>query len=132
MNNSINQFYKFIITGGIAATINITSRIFLSKFISFGLSVFISYLIGLTAAFILARKFVFENSKNSLIRAMLGFLTVNLFAILQTWVLSVISRNYLLVFIPMGANRDLISHIIGVSIPAISSYYGHKHISFRK
>ena len=58
------EFILFILTGGLSATINLSSRIIISNFLIFEISVLISYLIGMITAYYLAKKYVFLNSKN--------------------------------------------------------------------
>jgi putative flippase GtrA len=40
-------------------------------------------------------------------------------------------RNWLLPLLGIVVFRDLLAHAIGVAVPVVSSYFGHKYISFR-
>lgn len=82
-------------------------------------------------AFFLAKQYVFTRSRISLRRSFAGFALVNLVAVLQTWVVSVAMRNWVLPLLGIIALRDLIAHTTGVLVPVVTSYLGHKHISFR-
>ena len=126
------EFLLFLITGGVAALVNVVSRVGFSQVMRFELAVLLAYSVGMLTAYVLARKFVFLQSRTSLRRSFAAFALVNLFAVLQTWLVSVGLRNWLLPLLGIVVLRDLIAHGIGVAVPVLSSYFGHKHISFRQ
>jgi putative flippase GtrA len=111
--------------------INIVSRIGFSTVVRFELAVLLAYGIGMLTAYLLARRFVFVDSRTSIRRSFAAFALVNLFAVLQTWLVSVGLRNWLLPLLGIAVFRDLLAHSIGVAVPVVSSYFGHKHISFK-
>ena len=125
------EFTLFLLTGGVAALINVVSRIGFSTVMSFELAVLLAYGIGMLTAYSLARRFVFLNSRTSVRRSFAAFALVNLFAVLQTWLVSVGLRNWLLPLLGIVVFRDLLAHGIGVAVPVVGSYFGHKHISFK-
>lgn len=125
------EFLLFLVTGGIAALVNVVSRVGFSQLLRFELAVLLAYGVGMLTAYLLARKFVFLQSRTSVLRSFAAFALVNLFAVLQTWLVSVGLRNWLLPLLGIVVLRDLIAHSIGVTVPVLSSYFGHKHISFR-
>ena len=126
------EFLLFLITGGVAALVNVVSRVGFSQLLRFELAVLLAYCVGMLTAYVLARKFVFLQSRTSVRRSFAAFALVNLFAVLQTWLVSVGLRNWLLPLLGIVVLRDLIAHGIGVAVPVLSSYFGHKHISFRQ
>ncbi|CAK6697341.1 GtrA family protein [Synechococcus sp. CBW1107] len=126
------EFLLFLITGGVAALVNLVSRVGFSQLLRFELAVLLAYGVGMLTAYVLARKFVFLQSRTSVRRSFAAFALVNLFAVLQTWLVSVGLRNWLLPLLGIVVLRDLIAHGIGVAVPVLSSYFGHKHISFRQ
>lgn len=126
------EFLLFLITGGIAALVNVVSRVGFSQVLRFELAVLLAYGVGMLTAYVLARKFVFLQSSTSVRRSFAAFALVNLFAVLQTWLVSVGLRNWLLPLLGIVVLRDLIAHGIGVAVPVLSSYFGHKHLSFRQ
>ncbi len=130
-NSQRREFTLFLITGGLAALINVVSRIGLSTVVRFELAVLLAYGVGMVTAYMLARKFVFLSSRTSIRRSFAGFALVNLFAVLQTWLVSIGMRNWLLPLLGIVVFRDLLAHAIGVAVPVVSSYFGHKYISFR-
>ena len=124
------QFILFVCSGGIAALVNIISRVILSYYLTFEVSIVIAYLIAIITAYFLAKIFVFKTKKIKLYRSFTFFFLVNIFGIFQTWIVTMLLRNYLFEFININSNRDLFAHMIGVFVPVFSSYYGHKYISF--
>lgn len=126
------EFLLFLISGGVAALVNVISRVGFSLWLHFELAVLLAYGVGMLTAYVLARTVVFRQSGTSLRRSFAAFALVNLFAVLQTWLVSVGLRNWLLPMLGIVVLRDFIAHGIGVAVPVLSSYFGHKHISFRQ
>ena len=122
----------FLFTGGVAAIVNVISRVGFSQLLRFELAVLLAYCVGMLTAYVLARKFVFLQSRTSVRRSFAAFALVNLFAVLQTWLVSVGLRNWLLPLLGIVVLTDLLAHGIGVAVQVLSSYFGHKHISFRQ
>jgi len=125
------QFVFFLLTGGVAAAINFVSRVFYSHWFNFSLSIVIAYITGMIAAFVLARIFVFTESKHSLQRSALFFVLVNVVSICQTWVVSIALAFYVLPMVGWKFFVAEISHAVGIIVPVFSSYIGHKHWTFR-
>jgi putative flippase GtrA len=95
------RFARFLLTGGIAAAVNVVSRYFLSMAMEYRWAVIAAYLCGMTTAWILSRLFVFEGSGRSRAEEYMRFGIVNVVAAAQVWAVSV-----------------------------FTSYLGHKHFSF--
>ena len=126
------QFISFVITGGIAAAVNFGSRIVYSVWVDFSIAVVLAYLTGMVTAFILARIFVFTTSNTTLHRSALLFVVVNVFAILQTWAVSMFLAYWGLPALGVDAFVEEIAHGVGVLVPVFTSYLGHKHWSFKE
>jgi len=126
------QFIKFLFTGGIAAGVNLTSRYLLNLVISFEISVVIAYLLGMITAYILARIFVFEASGRSISSEIKRFSIVNLFALLIVWGISVSLARIVFPAMSFTWHANDIAHIIGVIVPAITSFIGHSKFTFKK
>lgn len=126
------QFYKFLISGGIAATVNFGSRFFYSTFVSFGYAVILAYITGMLVAFILFRVFVFKNSAQTLHKSVVYFILVNIVALIQVYIISVCLADYLFPYINFSFYPEAIAHAVGISIPTIISFIGHKRFSFRE
>ena len=125
------QFLGFLATGSIAAAVNVGSRVLYSHWLSFSPAVVLAYVTGMITAFVLARLFVFQSSTRKLNEAALYFILVNMFAVLQTWAISMLLLYYVLPRIGVTSNADIIAHTCGVVVPVFTSYLGHKHFSFR-
>lgn len=127
-----SEFIKFLITSGIAAGVNVIARLGFSQFMSYEAAIIPAYGVGMLSAYILARAYVFEASGQSVQREMSGFVFVNLIGLLVVWGVSVSLYRYILPAIGWTYKPDLVAHMIGVASPAITSYFGHKYISFGK
>ena len=125
------EFVAFVVTGGIAATVNFGSRIIYSQWLDFSVSVIVAYMTGMVTAFLLARYFVFSASTHSTTRSAFFFVLVNVFAVAQTWAISFALAFYLLPSFGVESFVTEIAHAVGVAAPVFTSYLGHKHFSFR-
>jgi len=126
------QFLLFVLSGGVAALVNIVSRLGFSQLLRFELAVLAAYGVGMVTAYVLARRFVFVASRQSVRRSFAAFALVNLVAVVQTWLVSIGMRHLLLPLVGMAALVELIAHGCGVIVPVFTSFLGHKHISFRE
>lgn len=127
----ISPFIRFLLTGGIAALVNIASRVLLSQLMRFEWAVVVAYLIGMSTAYFLARLFVFERSGQTITSEYTRFAIVNAVAIVQVWVISVALRNYIFPWVGFAWHPELVAHVIAVASPVVTSYYGHKLFTFR-
>ena len=125
------QFFYFILTGGLAALVNIITRFIFSFFFNFTLSIFLSYLIAMVFAYYLAGRFVFKKSKKPIYSSFALFSLINLLAICQTLLISIITREYLSGKMINFQYINLISHTLGVTTPVFTSFIGHKYFSFK-
>lgn len=125
------QFISFLITGGIAATVNFLSRIFYNQYCSFSASVIFAYLTGMVTAYVLAKIFVFKSSTQSMKRSAMIFALVNVLAAAQTWVISMGLNFYILPILGVQRYAPEIASAIGIAFPVFTSYLGHKRWSFR-
>ena len=125
------QFIIFSLTGAVAAGINFYSRIIISQWYSYSYSIIFSYFIGMFSFYILARMFVFRDSKQKTSRSVFFFIIINLVAIIQIWLVSNFLLLYFFPWTNMGFYVEEISHAIGLVFPIITSFYGHKFLSFK-
>lgn len=125
-----SEFIKFVLASGTAAACNILARWFLSSFMSFEVSVVIAYLIGMTVAFVLNRRFVFGKSERHVRSEAARFTLVNLLALMQVWVVSVALANWIFPAIGLVWQPELIAHVVGVISPIGTSFLGHKKYTF--
>jgi len=124
------EFFIFLMAGGGAALVNFFSRLILSQWMEFSSAIILAYLCGMTTAFILSKLFVFKNNDQSIGSSIFYFCLVNVFAILQTWVISMLFAYKVLPFLNVSKFVPEISHFIGIVVPVFTSYLGHKHWSF--
>lgn len=126
------QFFSFAIAGGIAAVANILSRILINHWLSYSASIWLAYLVGMITAFVLNRLFVFNEAGNRLHQQIFWFTAVNLIAVLQTWIVSLLLADHLFPWMGFDWHVETVAHAIGVAAPIITSYFGHKYITFRQ
>lgn len=125
------QFLVFLITGGFAAGVNFGSRILYSLWLDFSQAVILAYLTGMVTAFVLAKAFVFKDSQQAVHHSAMIFVLVNIVAILQTWGISLTLAHYVLPALGVKHSTLEIAHAVGVVVPVVTSYIGHKRWSFR-
>ena len=128
--NLNSEFTRFIITGGFAAGVNFLSRIGLSELMSYRYAVFFAYLIGMITAFVLSKIFVFQKSGQAASHEFIKFTIVNIVAVIQVWLISVGLAEYGFPALDFNFYPEEVAHLIGISVPVITSYYGHKYFTF--
>jgi len=125
------RFLRFVVTGGIAAGVNVGVCWLLSFVMSYEMAVALSYLAGMTTAFTLARTYVFDGEGGRATMQYSRFALVNAVAFAQVWLVSVGLARGLFPAIGYTFHADTVAHVIGVGSPIVTSYIGHKKISFR-
>ena len=125
------QFVIFLVTGGLAAAVNFVSRIVYNQWVDFSIAVVLAYVTGMVTAFVLARYFVFTESSQTIHRSILWFVVVNIVAVIQTWVISMLLAYYLLPRAGLTRFVPEMAHAVGVVVPVFTSYLGHKRFSFK-
>ena len=125
------RFLMFLVSGGVAAAANIGSRIVFGLWVPYWVSIVLAYLVGLTTAFVLMRALAFTTSSNATHHQAFWFVVVNLFGLLQTFAISLALAHWLFPLIGFEQGAATVAHAIGVIVPVITSYVGHKHLSFR-
>jgi putative flippase GtrA len=125
------EFLLFLGTGGVAALVNFSSRFFYNRFMGFSWAIVAAYLTGMGTAFVLAKMFVFRKTRNSTGQSIFFFTVVNVFALLQTWGISLLLAYKILPALGIQHSIEAIAHLTGIMVPVFTSYVGHKHLSFR-
>ncbi len=126
-----SQFVRFLVAGSFAAAINFGSRFLYSLFWSFEIAVVLAFVTGLTTGYLLSRFFVFHRSRHSALREMLLFFTVNMVALAQTWLVSIYLADFLIGVSVRDDNAYALAHFTGICFPLVTSYFGHKYLTFR-
>jgi putative flippase GtrA len=126
------QLFAFIVTSGIAALANFGSRAAFSLFAPYALAIVAAFVVGLSTAFVLNRRYVFVDGSGSVAQQFMRFTAVNLFGLVQTLAISLLLVEVALPAIGWTWYPHEIAHAIGIATPIITSFFGHKYFSFRK
>lgn len=126
------RFIRFLLTGGLAAIVNLVSRHWLNFDMSFASAVAVAYLIGMVTAYTLGRLFVFDRSGRSVTDELWRFALVNVFAAAQVWIISVGLAEYVFPASGLKWHPLDVAHLVGVAAPVFTSYLGHRHFSFAR
>jgi putative flippase GtrA len=125
------RFLRFVAVSAIAALVNLVSRILFSLVVPYPTAIALAFCAGISSAFLLNRRFVFEESAIPLRSQMFWFTAVNLFALAQTMAVSLVLEYWLFPRLGMHWHSETVAHLIGIAVPIVSSYFGHKLLSFR-
>jgi putative flippase GtrA len=125
------QFVRFLLAGGVAAAANYGSRFLFSRWVGYEQAIVLAYLVGMFAAFLLMRGHVFEAKGKVLAPQVVKFVGVNFLAVLQTLIISVVLARWVLPAWGVIDHAEALAHLVGVLIPVVTSYFGHKLFTFR-
>lgn len=125
------RFGLFLVAGACAAAANYVSRFGFSLWFSFPVAIVCAYLVGMAVAFVLMRHYVFEGGGKALGPQVMKFALVNLLAVTQTLVVSLLLARWLLPALGVTSHVEAIAHAVGVAVPVFTSYIGHKRATFR-
>jgi putative flippase GtrA len=126
------RFARFIAMGGIAAGANIGARWLLSFTMTFEAAVALSYLAGMTTAFVLMRLLVFDPSDRPVSAQFFRFAMVNAISFAQVWMVSVGLVRIVFPAAGFAWHEETVGHVIGVLSPVVTSYLLHQHFSFAR
>lgn len=122
--------WRFLLIGGLAAAVNVSTRFSLTPVLGFEAAVPVAYLTGMWLAYTLFRRCVFSASGRSVRSEVWRFSLVNLVALLLVWTISVGLAREVFPAIGFTWHAEDIAHLIGVLTPAASSWIGHKRYTF--
>jgi putative flippase GtrA len=128
--SGVRQFALFVIVGGLAALVNIVTRIGFSLITSFEVAVVLAFPIALSVAFVLNRLFVFNGAAGHAPTQYTHFIIVNLIAMVQVFVVSVLLARVIFPWANFAWNADTVAHVIGVASPVFTSYVLHGNYTF--
>ena len=125
------QFVRYLLSGGLAALANYGSRFVFSVWVPFEVAVVLAYMVGMCTAFVLMRRFAFQGSTRPAASQAMWFVAINALALAQT--VAVSSAMLRLAFPALGVHEhaEALAHALGIVAPVISSYFGHKWLTFR-
>lgn len=132
MLDKARNFILFVMTSGASACLNLIVRALLSAFLLYELAIAIAYVCSTTAAFLLARRFVFTSADGDWRGEYARFVMVNIMGFFQ--VLAVSSGLARIAFPAIGFEWHplLVAHFTGLASLAFTSYFAHARFSFRK
>lgn len=125
------QFFRFLLAGGFAACVNFFSRMVLNLWVPYAVAIVMAFVLGMVAAFVANRVFVFREANNSLQHQASWFVTINLAALLQTLAISLLLAGFFFPRLGFHWHEETVAHAIGIIVPVVTSYFGHRHLSFR-
>ena len=126
----MTQFVLFALVGGIAALVNILARLGFSLVTPFEVAIVLAFPVALTVAFLLNRYFVFSATDGHAPSQYARFLLVNLVALVQVFVVSVLLARVIFPWAQFTWNAETVAHVIGVLSPIVTSYALHKSFTF--
>lgn len=125
------RFGRYLLAGGAAAAANYGSRFVFSTWMPFEAAVVLAFLVGLVTGFTLMRQFVFDAAGKPVRAQAVKYLGVNLLALAQTLLVSSVLARWLLPLLGVETYVEAIAHAFGVAVPVVTSYFGHRHATFR-
>lgn len=127
---STPQFRRFLVSGGVAAAVNLGSRAFYDLWMSYSLAIVLAYVTGMATAFALNRRFVFQSSTSEWSTSAGRFVIVNCLGLAQTWAVSLLMTSFVLPLLHVDRFRAGIAHFVGVAAPVFTSYAAHRLWTF--
>jgi putative flippase GtrA len=124
------QFRRFLITGGIAACVNVGTRMIYDMFMPYSAAIVLAYLSGMLTAYLLARRYVFTDSERKHSESSFRFAIVNVFGVLQTWLVSIALGDHVLPAIGITSHAHDLAHMAGVAAPVFTSFVAHRRWTF--
>lgn len=126
-----HQVVRYLLAGGVAALANYGSRFVFNAWMPFEPAVVLAYLVGMGTGFVLMRRFAFGSGTQRVGTQALWYAAVNLFAIAQTVAVSSALLRIVLPALGVHEHAEALAHAAGVATPLVSSYFGHKRLTFR-
>ena len=125
------QFWRFLAAGAVAAAANYGSRFLFSLWVRYEWAIVLAYFVGMITAFLLMRGYVFNARDRPARRQAVIFTAVNLVALLQTLLVSVVLARWILPSLGVAAHTEAIAHLAGILVPVATSYVGHRLLTFK-
>jgi putative flippase GtrA len=129
-----NPFARYLVAGAVAALANYGSRFLFSRWFSFEVAVTLAFCVGLCSGFVLMRWFAFRgvgSASRSAAQQVPAYVLVNLLALVQTFVVSQLARWLLVPLFDAPASAEALAHALGVAVPVVTSYFGHRLLTFK-
>ena len=130
VRQAIARFIRFVLLGGLAAVVNFGSRFVFSLAMPFEAAVICAYVVAAATGFILFSLFVFPGSPRPKSQQTFAFLAVSAAGMALTWIVSVTLLRFIFPAIAFSGPREAVAHALGLAVPIVTSYYGHKRFTF--
>lgn len=127
---AVGRFVRFVTLGGLAAAVNFGSRFVFSLAMPFEAAVICAYVVAAATGFILFSLFVFPGSPRPLSQQTAAFLIVSAAGMALTWIVSVGLLRFVFPAIAFNGPREAVAHALGLAVPIVTSYYGHRRFTF--
>ena len=125
------RFLRYLVAGAVAAAANYGSRFGFSVWVPFEVAVVLAFVVGLCTGFHLMRQYAFEAHHGPIRDQAAKYLAVNLLALAQTLVISSLLARWLLPWLGVMQHREALAHAVGVAVPVLTSYFGHRLATFK-
>jgi len=122
---------RYLVAGGVAAASNYAARFVFSRWLPFEAAVAAAAVVGTVVAFVLMRRYVFGPGRQPLHRQGTAFLMVSVASAAQTLLVSSLLARWLLPALGLERGVEAVAHAVGMAVPALTSYFAHRWISFR-
>ena len=132
MPGDFAQFCRFVTTSKVSAVANASARYVLNLYMPFEIAVVLAFPVGLLTAFVLARRFVFRKSERPWMSELYRFFVVNMFGVVVVWFVSVALYRGVFPSVGFEWHADAVAHVVGLGSTAFTSYFGHRHYTFRR
>ena len=126
------EFARFVAAGGAAAAVNVASGYLFALFMPYRVAIVPAYFCGMVTAYLLNKYLVFAPSSLRARAEFARFVVVNMIALIQVWVVTVGLAQWLFPAVGFTFHAPTIAHVVGVTVPVFTSYFGHKHFSFSR
>jgi putative flippase GtrA len=130
-DKNIPEFIRFLFAGGISVCGNVLSRLLFGLYVDYEKAIVMAYGIGMVIAFLFMRKHVFGATGKALTPQLKNFVLINILGLLQTLAISLWFERTVFPALGVVQYTETYSHVIGLSVLAVTSYFGHKLLTFR-
>lgn len=132
--SQLRQVLSYVLTSGVAALVNLCSRVFYSQWMHFNWAVVCAYFTGMLVNFALSSIFVFSWYRGGRpFNILIKFSLVAIAGLIVTVIVSEISRQCLLwlAWFPVSYT-ELAAHAMGIGIAFFASFAGHSLFTYRQ
>ena len=126
-----SKFVKFLGASGTSAILNMAFRYLFNFVFSFFVSLLLASIISMSFAFIVNKKYTFQNKSANFKSQYMAYILVTLVGVAQLLIVSTTLNDFIFPRIGMDFFRAEIAQLIGLG-SMTSTYFLHKHISFKE